>query len=54
MMLQAAAACPVQTPAGVQLGTATQFTLELIPPKGATLYLQRTTPISLQALENLQ
>ena len=28
------------------LGTDTQFTLEVIPPKGAVLYIQRITPVS--------
>ena len=28
------------------LGTDTQFTLEVIPPKGAVLFIQRTTPVS--------
>ncbi len=46
------AAC-VSAVTGTQLGTATQFTLEIIPPKGATLYIQRTTPISFQSLESL-
>jgi flagellin FlaB len=46
-------ACP-NAVTGTQLGITTQFTLELIPPKGATLYLQRTTPVSFQSLENLQ
>jgi flagellin FlaB len=35
------------------LGTNTQFTLEVIPPTGATLYIQRTTPGSFEALQNL-
>ena len=29
-----------------QLGVDTEFTLEVIPPKGAVLYIQRTTPVS--------
>ena len=28
------------------LGTDTQFTLEVIPPKGAVLFIQRVTPVS--------
>ena len=28
------------------LGVDTQFTLEVIPPKGAVLFIQRVTPIS--------
>ncbi len=34
------------TDIGNQLGTDTQFTLEIIPPKGAVLFIQRTTPVS--------
>ncbi len=30
----------------VDLGTDTTFTLEVIPPKGAVLYIQRVTPVS--------
>ncbi len=30
------------------LGVDTQFTLEVIPPKGAVLFIQRTTPISFE------
>ena len=30
------------------LGTDMTFTLEIIPPKGAVLYIQRTTPVSLE------
>jgi flagellin FlaB len=38
---------------GTALGTTTQFSLEVIPPTGATLYLQRTTPVAFSLLENL-
>ena len=34
------------TDIGNPLGTDTQFTLEIIPPKGAVLFIQRTTPVS--------
>ena len=34
------------TDLSVDLGTDTQFTLEVIPPKGAVLYIQRVTPVS--------
>ena len=36
------------TDLSVDLGTDTQFTLEVIPPKGAVLYIQRTTPVSFE------
>jgi len=42
------------TTLGTALGTSTQFSLEVIPPTGATLYLQRTTPVAFSILENLQ
>ena len=32
-----------------ELGTDQTFTLEMIPPKGAVLFIQRTTPVSLEA-----
>ena len=32
----------------VDLGTDTKFTLEVIPPKGAVLYIQRITPVSFE------
>ena len=35
-----------QTDLTTALGVDTQFTLEVIPPKGAVLFIQRTTPIS--------
>jgi len=34
------------------LSVNTTFTLEIIPPTGATLYLQRTTPSSMTAVHN--
>ena len=34
------------TDINTQLGIDTQFTLEVIPPKGAVLFIQRTTPVS--------
>ncbi len=30
------------------LGTDTEFTLEVIPPRGAVLFIQRTTPVSFE------
>jgi archaellin len=35
------------------LGTEQTFTLEVIPPVGAVLFIQRTTPISLENITNL-
>jgi archaeal flagellin FlaB len=35
------------------LGTDQTFTLEVIPPSGAVLFIQRTTPISLEEVTNL-
>jgi archaellin len=35
------------------LGTEQTFTLEVIPPVGAVLFIQRTTPISLETITNL-
>lgn len=35
------------------LGTDQTFTLEVIPPVGAVLFIQRTTPISLEQITNL-
>ncbi len=32
-----------------ELGTDQTFTLEVIPPKGAVLFIQRTTPVSLES-----
>ncbi len=32
----------------VALGTDTEFTLEVIPPRGAVLFIQRTTPVSFE------
>ena len=36
------------TDLSVDLGTDTKFTLEVVPPKGAVLYIQRTTPVSFE------
>ncbi len=33
-----------------ELGTDMTFTLEVIPPKGAVLFIQRTTPVSLESI----
>jgi flagellin FlaB len=35
------------------LGTDQTFTLELIPPTGAVLFIQRTTPIATETINNL-
>jgi archaellin len=35
------------------LGTDQTFTLEVIPPTGAVLFIQRTTPISMEAVTSL-
>jgi archaeal flagellin FlaB len=40
-------------PNGVALSTDQTFTLEVIPPSGAVLFIQRTTPISLETITNL-
>ena len=34
------------TDLSIDLGTDTEFTLEVIPPKGAVLFIQRVTPVS--------
>jgi flagellin FlaB len=43
----------LQTLLATNLGTNDTFSLELVPPTGATLYIQRTTPVSLELLTNL-
>ena len=35
------------------LTTATVFTLELIPPQGAVLHIERTTPVWLETFNDL-
>ena len=35
------------------LGTDTTFTLEVIPPRGAVLFIQRTTPVSMELVTTL-
>ena len=35
------------------LGTDTEFTLEVIPPRGAVLFIQRTTPVSFEVFTML-
>ncbi|MFQ6028401.1 MAG: archaellin/type IV pilin N-terminal domain-containing protein [Dehalococcoidia bacterium] len=40
-------------PLGTELTTDTTFTLEVIPPRGAVLFIQRTTPISLESRTSL-
>ena len=38
---------------GADLGTNTEFTIELIPPSGAVLFIGRRTPVSLEKSNNL-
>ena len=38
---------------GTDLGTNTEFTIELIPPSGAVLFIGRRTPVSLEKSNNL-
>ena len=40
-------------PLTTELGTDQTFTLEVIPPKGAVLFIQRTTPVSLESRTSL-
>jgi flagellin FlaB len=40
-------------PNGVALGTNEAFTLEVIPPTGAVLFIQRTTPVAMETINNL-
>jgi flagellin FlaB len=40
-------------PNGVALGTNQAFTLEVIPPTGAVLFIQRTTPVAMETINNL-
>ena len=35
------------------LGTSTEFTIELVPPSGAVLFIGRRTPVSLEKNMNL-
>jgi archaellin len=35
------------------LGTNEAFTLEVIPPTGAVLFVQRTTPVAMETINNL-
>jgi flagellin FlaB len=35
------------------LGTDTTFTLEVVPPKGAVLFIQRNTPVSFETINSL-
>ena len=41
------------TPLATDLGTNKNFTLELIPPSGAVLFIGRRTPVSLEAYNHL-
>lgn len=41
------------TQLATDLGTSTNFTLELIPPSGAVLFIGRRTPVSLEASNRL-
>ncbi len=38
---------------GTDLGTSTEFVIELIPPSGAVLFIGRRTPVSLKSTMNL-
>ena len=38
---------------GTDLGTSTVFTIELVPPSGAVLFIGRRTPVSLKSSMNL-
>ena len=38
---------------GTQLGIDTEFTIEVIPPTGAVLFIQRRTPVSLEVITSL-
>ena len=38
---------------GTDLGTSTVFTIELVPPRGAVLFIGRRTPVSLKTSMNL-
>ena len=38
---------------GTDLGTSTVFTIELVPPRGAVLFIGRRTPMSLKSSMNL-
>ena len=43
----------INTQLDPDLGTSTEFTIELIPPSGAVLYIGRRTPVSLETNMNL-
>jgi archaellin len=43
----------LKTQLATDLGTSTEFTIELIPPSGAVLFIGRRTPVSLEANMNL-
>ncbi len=36
-----------------QLGPSTEFTVEIVPPRGAVLFLSRRTPVSMQTIDIL-
>jgi len=36
-----------------QLGPSTEFTIEIVPPRGAVLFLSRRTPVSMQTIDIL-
>ncbi len=36
-----------------QLGPSTEFTVEIVPPRGAVLFLRRRTPVSMQTIDIL-
>ena len=43
----------LQTRLTTQLGPSTEFTIEVVPPRGAVLFLSRRTPVSTQTIDIL-
>ena len=43
----------LQTRLTAQLGPSTEFTIEVVPPRGAVLFLSRRTPVSTQTIDIL-
>ena len=43
----------LQTRLTTQLGPSTEFTVEIVPPRGAVLFLSRRTPVSMQTIDIL-
>ncbi len=44
----------LDTQLGTDLGTSTEFVIELVPPSGAVLFIGRRTPVSLKTSMNLK